>query len=87
MPNHGNPSETDKGNAVIQGKGVELTHVDSLDINRHANVTDTNSALEETVPKIQHLDQLNTGFHEVEETGVINNNTCVDHVKPIPIED
>ena len=83
----GNPRETDKGNAVIQGKGAELLHVDSLDINCHANVTVTKFALKETGPKIQHPNQLDTDFPEVKETGVINNDTGVDHVKPISLED
>ncbi|KAK9985944.1 hypothetical protein SO802_030895 [Lithocarpus litseifolius] len=78
-----NPSNTDKGNFVIQGKGAEITHVDSLDINCHANVTGTNTALEETGPKIQHLGQLAAGFSEVGEKSVININTGVSHMEPI----
>ena len=85
--NPGNPRETDKGNAVIQGKGVDFLHVDSLDSNCHANVTVTRFALEETGPKFQHPNQLDTGFPEVEETEVTINNAGVVHVKPISLED
>ena len=52
VSSHENPSVTDKDNAVIQGKGAELAHVDSSEINDHAHVTDTKSALKETGPKI-----------------------------------
>ena len=77
-----NPRETNKDNAGNQGKGAEPLHVDNLEINCHANVTVTKTALEETGPKIQHPNQLDTGF-----PGVINNDTGVDHVKPISLED
>ena len=48
-----NPSVKDKVNAVIQGKKAELAHIDSSQSNDHAHVTDTESALKETGPKIQ----------------------------------
>ena len=50
---HENPSVTDKVNAVIQGNRAELAHVDSSQSNTHAHVTNTDSALKETGPKIQ----------------------------------
>ena len=84
---HENPSVTDKDNAVIQGKGAELAHVNSSEINDHAHITDTNTALKETRPKIQQYDHLDTNFSEVKETGVIKNKIGGDHVKPIPLDD
>ena len=84
---HENPSVTDKVNAVIQGKRAELAHIDSSQSNAHAHVTDTESALKETGPKIQQVDQLDSDFTEAEETGEIKNKTGGVHVKPISLED
>ena len=50
-----NPSVTGKVNAVIQGNRAELAHVDSSQSNVHAHVTDTDSVLKETGPKIQQV--------------------------------
>ncbi|KAK7841097.1 uncharacterized protein CFP56_015777 [Quercus suber] len=83
---HENPRVTDKDSAVIQGKGIDIVHVDSSEINAHAHTTDTNSALKETVPKFQQDDHLVTNFSEVEETSVINNKTGGDQVKSISLE-
>ena len=82
---HENPSVTDKDNAVIQGKRAELAHVDSSEINDHAHVTDTKSALKETGPKIQQVDHLDTDFSKVED--VIKNKIGGEHVKPISLDD
>ena len=87
VSSHENPSVTDKDNAVIQGKRVELAHIDSSKSNDHAHITDTKSALKETGPKIQQVDQLDMDFSEAEETGGIKNKTSGDHVKPISLED
>ena len=84
---HENPSVTDKDNVVIQGKRAELAHIDSSKSNAHAHVTDTKSALKETKPKIQQVDQLDTDFTEAEEMGGIKNKTGGVHVKPISLED
>ena len=54
MYSPGNPSATNKVNSMFQGKGADPTHVDSMNINCQANVTDTNSEIEETAPPIQH---------------------------------
>ncbi|KAK7822842.1 uncharacterized protein CFP56_036059 [Quercus suber] len=83
---HENPRVTDKDSAVIQGKGIDIVHADSSEINAHAHTTDTNSALKEIVPKFQQDDHLVTDFSEVEETGVINNKRGGDHVKSISLE-
>lgn len=82
----GNASNTDKANSVFQGKGAELTHVDSVNINCHANVTGTNSEIEETAPKNQHFEQLATGLTKVGDTDLINPITGEGHVEPLPLE-
>nr|POE64207.1 hypothetical protein CFP56_58937 [Quercus suber] len=66
--NPGNPSVTDKGIVEIQGEGKEILHIDSSDINCHANLMAIKTALVETGPKIQHSKQLDTDFSKVEET-------------------
>ena len=38
-------------NSMIRGKGAEITHIDSVSINCHANVTGTNSDIRESGPK------------------------------------
>ena len=84
---HENPSVTDKVNAVIQGKRAELAHIDSSQSNAHAHLTDTESALKETGPKIQQVDQLVSDFIEAKETGEIKIKTGGVHVKPSSLED
>ena len=77
----------DRDDAVIQGKGVELAHVDSSAINVHAHATDTKSALKETGPKFQQVDHITMDSTEAGVTAVINNKTGGDHVMLISLED
>ena len=82
-----NPSVTGKVNAVIQGSRAELAHVDSSQNNTHAHITDTDSVLKETGPKIQQDNQLTSDFTEAEATGVTKIQKGGVHVKSTAIED